>query len=418
MKTSNSICIALFIFSKIVCGARGEDYRTDINPALLYYQAFLLAPKDEDLQYLNTNDWWKGWWRGERLNDEFGSGVSNTAAELELSRQAAHQTVACDWGIDLSQGPRTLLPQLARAKRTVIDSQYQIMWDLQIGNQAGARDDLLADLTLGRNISQDRTLISVLVEMAIESFACNEIAENIHRFSPETLQRLADGFDAAPPRGTVAECVFPEQSMRDWYLRSIQKLKEQYPDDSEGAIDGLHKFLDYYSSEDWEQLTNAAGGTVDGVAREIRDAEPLYAKLGKIMALPYSEYEGQLKYDSRPDLLKAQFEKSGNPFFIRFVSNWQRCRHREFRREVDLAMVRAAIEYKLHGEAGLKTIADPCGDGPFAFQRFVFNGADRGFELKSTFFQARDIPEAYIFVESAGTPFNVTGIKVGQPVTE
>ena len=48
-------------------------------------------------------------------------------------------------------------------------------------------------------------------------------------------------------------------------------------------------------------------------------------------------------------------------------------------------MVHAAVEYKLHGESGLKSVMDPFGNGPFTFQRFVFKGVDRGFELKSAY---------------------------------
>jgi hypothetical protein len=419
MKTSKSICMLLLVLTGLMPVARGEDYRTDINPALLYYQSFLVAPNAEDIQYLSTNDWWKGWWRGQRLPEPFGSAVSNCDAELELARQAAHQTVACDWGIDLSRGTETLLPQLGRAKRVVVDSQYQIVWDLQNGNQAEARDDLLADLALGRNISRTRTLISVLVEMAIESLVCDEIAQNFHRFSPETLQQLADGFDTAPARGTLAECAPTERIIHEWTFSSFERLQKEYPDNNEAAMDGLRGLLYYYNADEWERLTNAAGGTIDGVIQGIRDSEPSYEKLGQIMALPYAEYEGRFKYDSQRDLLKAQFEKSGNPLFTQTVSGWQGCRHREFRAEVILAMIRAAIEYKLHGQAGLESVRDPCGNGPFTFQRFVFDGVDRGFELKSNF-SAHSTwgPESYIFVEKAGSPFNVTGGKIGQRVPD
>jgi len=420
MKTKRTLCLLLLILSGIVSGAHGEHYRTDINPALLYYQAFLVAPKgSEDYsQYLTTNDWWKGWCRGQPLSDRFGSAVSNFDAELGFVRQAAHQTVPCDWGIDLSRGAETLLPQLARAKRLVIDSQYQIPWDLQNGNQAEARDDLLADLALGRNISRTRTLISVLVEIAIESLVCDEAAKDFHRFSPETLQQLLDGFDVAPPRGTIAECVPTEKAIHDRTLSRFEDLQKRYPDNNEAGMDALRGLLNFYTQDEWERLTNAAGGTLGGVIQEVRDSGPSYAKLGQFMALPYGEYEGRLKYDSQRDLLKAQFEKPGNPLFSQTVSSWQGCRHREFRIEVDLAMVRAAIEYQLRGEAGLKSVADPCGNGPFSFQRFVLNGVDRGFELKSQLILSKGIPESYIFVETDGPPFNVTGVKVGRAVPE
>jgi hypothetical protein len=72
-------------------------------------------------------------------------------------------------------------------------------------------------------------------------------------------------------------------------------------------------------------------------------------------------------------------------------------------------MVRAATEYKLHGEEGLKHIVDPYSQSPFEFQRFVFEGTDRGFELKSTY-TTRGTAERLIFVEKDGPPFSVTGL--------
>ena len=75
---------------------------------------------------------------------------------------------------------------------------------------------------------------------------------------------------------------------------------------------------------------------------------------------------------------------------------------REFATLTDQAMVRAAVEYRLHGEAGLKSVSDPFGNGPFTFQRFVFEGVDRGFELKSAY-AGLGYPCALIFVEKHGT---------------
>jgi hypothetical protein len=78
------------------------------------------------------------------------------------------------------------------------------------------------------------------------------------------------------------------------------------------------------------------------------------------------------------------------------------------------AMVRAAVEYKLHGEAGLRTVTDPCGQGPFALRRFVFKGVDRGFQLTSAI--DNPVAKSVIFVEKDGDPFRVDGPHVGEAV--
>ena len=92
---------------------------------------------------------------------------------------------------------------------------------------------------------------------------------------------------------------------------------------------------------------------------------------------------------------------------------WDKCRQKELAAIAGLSMVRAGIEYKLHGEAGLRRVTDLDGQSPFKVERFLLNGADRGFKLTSSY-QGRGFPEGLIFVEKEGPPFGVTGNKAGE----
>ena len=125
------------------------------------------------------------------------------------------------------------------------------------------------------------------------------------------------------------------------------------------------------------------------------------------MTLPQPECEDQIQK------FATEVQKSQNPLvLVAFpIPNPLQLRHRELRSQLQLAMVRAAVEYKLHGESGLKSVMDPLGNGPFAFQRFVFEGVDRGFELKSAYtgIFAVGVPYTLIFVEKEGPPFYVDG---------
>src|ERR1039458_3766284 len=184
MKTTKFTCVALLILT--LPAARGEPLRTDINPALLYYQAFLVVPElisNADEEYS-----WSKAGREQKLPERFGKIVVGYDKEFKLVREAAQQKVPCDWGIDMSPGPATLLPHLAPAKRIAQAAQLRAMWDLQHGNQIGARDDLLAAFVLARNASRDGTLIGALVQIAIEALESATVAENFGRFSPETLK--------------------------------------------------------------------------------------------------------------------------------------------------------------------------------------------------------------------------------------
>src|SRR5437016_6229811 len=201
MRTMKSRCLGLLLVTAAAVGATGGQLRTDINPAMQYYQAFQVAPdlSQADRDYLFTNDW-----RGQKLPGRFGELVGRYDNEFKLVRQAAQATVPCDWGIDMSPGPATLLPHLARCKGVAQAARLRAMWDLQNGRQEDARDNLLAAFALARNSSRDGTLIAALVQIAMENILCAAVAENYYQFSPEILKQVGEGFDAAPPRGMVA----------------------------------------------------------------------------------------------------------------------------------------------------------------------------------------------------------------------
>jgi len=412
-----SICLALLIVTGAATAPSGEPFRTDINPALIYYRAAQLAPdwSPADRDYLFANDW-----RGQKLPERFGALVARYDNEFKLVRQAAHATVPCDWGLDLGAGPFTLLPHLARNRAIAQAARLRVMWALQQGRQADARDELLAAFVLGRNSATDGMMISALVQIAIETTVCSIVAENFHQLSPDTLKQLADGFAAAPPRGTMAACIPVEKSsFPDWLVGRILELRKENPGNDAKVMAQIQELMasvegsgegepDPFQPNHWEQVTKAAGGASEGVLKLLRQMDPLYQRLAAIMALPPSEFENQIKpFD-------AEIEHSRNPFVSRSFPPTRKARSKEFAILAELAMVRAAVEYKLHGEPGLQSVTDPCGQGPFAFERFVLEGVDRGFELKSAY-EGRGFQEVLIFVEKDGPAFQVTGKNAGQP---
>jgi hypothetical protein len=417
MKSLASLCLALLVLAGVAANSRAEEFRTDINPALLYYQAFILTdlPK-EDVHYLFES---QDWMRGERLPDRFGKLVSSYNKELQYAHRAAQSTVPCDWGIDLNPGPNTLLPHLAKCKRLAQAGRLHAMWALQQGRQDDARDDLLACLALGRNTSRDGTLIAALVQLAIENIVTSTIAENFFQLSPETLKQLNDGIASAPARGTMASRIPIEKVFfMEWLLKHSQKLQAEYPGDDAKVLAGMHELVGFLEMPDesdpqsirtnlWPQTLQVAGGTSTGVIRLIAGMAPLYDELTRIMSLPHADYEAQMK------AFRAKVDGSTNPLVPASFPAFEKCRPKEDVALAQLAMVHAATEYKLHGEAGFKRVPDPFGTGPFAFERFSFEGVDRGFQLTSVY-QTQGAPVTMIFVEKDGPAFRVTGPRTGQ----
>ena len=285
MKTTKFNCVALLILTLPV--ARGEPFRTDINPALLYYQAFLLAPEpmsDADMDYF----WASKAGREQKLPERFGKIVAGYDSEFKLVREAAQQKAPCDWGIDMSPGPATPLSHLPRAKAVAQAACLRAVWDLQHGNQTGARDDLLAAFVLGRNVSRDGTMIGTMVQNAIGALVYANMAGNFGQFSPETLKQLVDGFDKAPPPGTVAAAMMSEKLLGpDWLADKIWKLQQENPGNDAKVMAAIREdknvqgFEYYYSNKGirdtnvWQRILIASGGTSDGLLQLVRDMEPL-----------------------------------------------------------------------------------------------------------------------------------------------
>jgi hypothetical protein len=202
-----------------------ERFRTDINPALLYYQAYALAPDlpETDRQYLFNSP--SGFLPGDTRSDELLARYENM---FKMLRRARFSEVPCDWGVDLTQGPETLLPALAKSKNAAQAARLRVRWHLQHGRQVEAREDLLAAFALGRNVSKDGVLISALVQLAMESIAANAVAENFFLFTPETLQQIVAGFDESPPRGTIQDSVQVERtSFHQWFVDRIHDLQAE-----------------------------------------------------------------------------------------------------------------------------------------------------------------------------------------------
>jgi hypothetical protein len=406
------IYLSLLVLAGALPGARGEEFRTDINPALLYYQAFAAAPNLDpaDNNYLRPST---GDWRGQKLTPRFAELLAKYDTQLRLVREAAHATVPCDWGVDWSAGPNTMMLYLARAKAVVQTARLHAMWALQQGQPADACQDLLAALVLGRNLTRDGTFMSVLVQIAIEAIICDAIAENFGRFPPEVLQQLAAGLDAPPVRGTVVAGILSETgTYSGWLSRKVVELQRQYPGNDAKVMEEIRRLL--FSGprapgegDPWKEFKRAAGGTSEGVFKLLQERSTMYHRTAELVALPYPEYKSQR------EAFMAEVEKSHNPFATNAVPAFVRGRAKEFRIQVIMAMVRAAVEYKLHGEQGLRSVTDPCGQGPFGFRRFVFEGVDRGLELRSAD-DIGDYPQVLVFVEKEGPPFRVDGRNVGQ----
>jgi hypothetical protein len=405
MKAKNTLVGLTLLLGMAVVVRAQETFRTNINPALIYYRADLLAPRWDagDRDYIFTNNW-----HARPMDQRVGDLVSTYKHEFELLHQASLSKVACDWGIDETPGPNTLLPGLSRWKQAGQVARLRAGWELQHGNAVEAREDLLSAFILGRNVSREGYLVSALVQFAIENEVCLAVAENYFRIPTETSQELVAGMEAAPARGRVAQALTKESfNFPDWLLRQIELKRKQHPGDDSKVFNDMIEALDRFT--DAQAQTNAPrktlaeikkdlGGNVDGMVKLIKDLALVRQKNAQVSVLPYPEFEKQAAQ------LNTEIKASSNPLVRLFLPASTKSRPKEEAMVVKLAMVRAASEYKLNGEAGAKTVLDPAGNAPFEIQPFIFQGERRGIKFTSVF-KGRGWPETLIFVEKDGPPF-------------
>jgi hypothetical protein len=400
--------IPLFMLSS---SAFAQEFRTDINPALRYYQAFLEASQvsEADRQYLQTNDW-----RGKTLDKRFGEAVARYHYQFRLLREATHAKVPCDWGVDLSMGPEAVLPALAPAKTAAFTARHRVAWHLQHGRGAEARDDFHAAYYLARQVARDGILISALVQFAIENILLTDLAWNYGKLKPEALQQMVAAIDTCPPRGTIAQTVPSERTaFLEWLLRRTEQIQADFGGDEAAVREELHTVLKNLLNDPESEADFAAtvmeksGGTVPGVRKLVGELAGFYDRMEAVLQLPQSRYDAELKK------LLAEVENHPNPIIPKFLMIFGNCRQKEFAIESKVAMVQAALQYKLDGAEGLRRVVDPFSGKPFGFRRFIFEGVDRGFELKSSY-QGLGFDQVLIFVETEGPPFMQEGKNAGK----
>src|SRR5262249_37224460 len=226
-------------------------------------------------------------------------------------------------------------------------------------------DDLVAALTLGRHLSLDGSLISILVCYRTERLMGETVALYLPRLDAQTVKDLKTRLDALPPRGGPAAALQSfEVKGCDWLVRKIKDTK-----DKESLLAALSATLDE-PPDQARTFVEACGGTKDGVLKMAEEARPCFALLGKKLGLPLDQFEKEWKDE--------EMKRAGNPVFKRFFPALAQMGWRSAQADVRRAMLSAALAVRLDGKAALKKHPDPVVGGPFGYVAF-----EGGFEVRS-----------------------------------
>lgn len=355
--------------------------RTDINPAVLYWQAFSLYP-DLPVDI-----------RKELMADPPRLPAADAKEPLkkfdpmvEYLRRATRMKVPCDWGVDLSDGPATLMPNLVKIRQASQAVLMRAHYALEAGRDREAMEELGAVLVLGRNTGADGTLVNTMLAIAVEDTVNRFIAENFQRFSLQSLQSFLKQVDAAPPRPTIKHAMSIEKTaFWEWFIVKLETLRTTSSRDNAEAMQAARELLtsSFGSASEVDRILEKAGNTPDHLIAYFREVEPLYAAIQKAADATPSQLEREA------NTIRQLTEGSSNQIAQVIFPNVARARKNELGAIVHAAMVRAAVTLRLEGEDAFAKLRDPFGNGPFTLRRLPAESGEVAFELDSGLSQVR-----------------------------
>jgi hypothetical protein len=364
-------------------GEAKEVWGTTPNAAVIYWQAFSAMPELTEAE--------------SKLYGEAVAGkVAASAPELQpilarfstaLSEMYRAGTVKpCDWNLDINAGPGLLLPHLQKARDLARAATLRAGARFENGQVDEAIDDVFATVTMGRAGDANPTLISMLVDYAIERLATDALAQNLGKLDPAQLDRVTDMLASLPAAATIEECMrWEERIFVDWFDRKVKAVIAE-SGDKQGGYELLEKICVDLGME-FPPKTGDADGKVAKSPQWLRDVTPqeilgsigqLRADYRQIRALLNDEqgradaiakFEADLKSRSQTesDSERRKYYFSG----LALPSLTSVCKRIDERNE-RLRLLGLAIEYRRGGDKGLE------GAVGIDFEKF-----EDGFQIRS-----------------------------------
>jgi hypothetical protein len=330
------------------------------NAALQYWQAFNFLPHDQaELDKLVD-------WRKLPLEDKSDS-QSNSLRYLH----AGAQIKQCDWGIDLSQGPYTLLPFLNKSRPLTYQACLRVRFDISGKKWADAVAHGADALVAARHVTNPPVAISLLVSFANERDAIDALSSGLNSFDRESLARLIARLDSLPPVPTLSDSLKFESEMSvEWAVKKAR---------SAGPNPNWHETFGFLGIREGQTDFNAidqpvkdAGGTPETVAAKIEALLPFYQEAQKLNSAGLSQSE----YNKQAQQLLSKY--ASNPFAKPILPQLDGIHNAVIAAQTRMALLRAAIAVVQNGPDAAKKFTDPSDHQPFTYQP-----KPDGFELTS-----------------------------------
>jgi hypothetical protein len=390
-RTGNSVRLVMFLLGMALCmtmltGVAGSleaaraigapSSRTNINPGLLYWQAFGALPKLEegDRKKLDEfSDQVSSWSNGSSvgwavtLPPESDALLKRYKRSLRLLQQARLSTTPCDWGADFADGPEMLVPDTRGLRELTKVSLLQAAVQLQAKSYDESVDTLLSCLALVRQSAKDGTLVSVMLQQILEAKFVDYLGAELGRYPASAIVRLQQGLTQLPPRAPVLRAVEGERTLVVWWtLGQIDRQVEKWSgDDGKAYRASRDVVLELFGGDpphDKEAVTAvdaASGSSVNGLRNLLNDLGAFYDE-GRTIAAA-----GPGSVSQAAAVLEQHVETSSNPICRMLIPNFRRARTVELCNLSRWAMMEASVAEVSGGQAAFLEISDPLAQAPF-----------------------------------------------------
>lgn len=346
--------------------------RTNINPGLLYWQAFGALPRSDEAIRKELDEFAERltrWSSGSAMAEpvelpvEASSLVTRYGRSLQLLQKARLSTAPCDWGADPADGPNMLVPDTRGLRELMKVSLLKAAVQLGSSSADESVDTLLACLTLARQFARDGTLVSVMLQQSAEGQFVDYIGSHLGRYPTSVMAKLRNGLSQIPPRVSVLTGVESESNFQRWMKDQIDTLVASNQGHSQKAYSDSHRILVDLFADDARlaaTLDTSSGGTTDGLYRLLTDLGSFYEE-ARMLALAGPNTVGQAgtAFDKRVDA-------SSNPIALAMIPNISRARKKELTHLSRWAMMEGSLAQFIDGDAALLTVRDPLSDKAFS----------------------------------------------------
>ncbi len=340
------------------------------NAALKYWQAFATMPKFTDAEQTKL--------MAEHLTMPLDAQAKESVVKAEYALRMMHHGAAlprCAWGIGWeADGIEVLLPQMSAARVLSSLACLRARMRFEEGRGTEGIDDIVAAMTMGRQVSTDGSLIGVLVGYSIENRTSDALALFLPRLDPATIKSLKQRLDALPQGGNpvvgLRDC---EEKTLEWFIHKVKATK-----DKESLLALLAPLTAPPEGKVGDPIAGAralldeCGGNAAGVLKFAEAARPSYAVMAKVLALPLAQFEQEFARETA--------RQAGNPVFKTFFPALAKVRESQARADVRRVLLSAAFAVQLDGPDVLKNYPDPVVGGTFDYVK-----STGGFELRSKF---------------------------------